>query len=345
MPDLKTKRAAPYMQRSSSAHVPPLADARSGGKLSAMRRFIVILVIIAGILPFPQPSQAQGDVVSTLLSRLNQLRVSHGLNPLALNAQLTAAAQSHSNYLASTVYIHPHRERDGSLPQDRAARAGYMGRVSENVVGGTGATLDWAWNWWLASPIHYQNMLGDWSEVGIGYADGGEYGRWYTTDFGNAGRPTLPSEGYTGLNPAATPNSLGSGSGGGAAAVAVAPTRRPRPTSTPTVTLTPSITYTPLPTLTPTVTLTPAPPTATAIVIQVSPQPTTPPAITETSTSSAVAVALAPSAAPTLELPPPADLPPQPGSSIRNLIPWAIGLQVLVVGGLAIGAITRRRRA
>jgi hypothetical protein len=300
-------------------------------------RYFTLCIALAAHLLLLRPAQGQ-DGLAYLLDQVNALRASRGLNTLSVNAALSAAAQGHSTYLATTVYIHPHRQRNGSLPQDRAAAVGYGGRVGENVVGGRSATPQWAFNWWLNSPVHLSNMLGGWTEIGLGYSDGGEYGKWYVLVFGNAGRAPAPAEA-----PAAPPANA-SGSGESAPPVRAAPTRPPPPTATPTVTFTPSITYTPRATFTPTHTATFQPPTATAIVLAVTPQrvaalPTAP---SMSTLPPAVEVA------PTLSLPaapPPRALDSgEEGLTLRQLIPWLLGLQALVIGSMAFSAIMRRRR-
>lgn len=328
---------------------------------AAMRRWTLrLLCLVVALAASPgglSPARAQ-DPISYLLNRINELRASQGLNTLSLNGQLTAAAQGHSNYLGSTGYIHPHRERDGSLPQDRAVRAGYAGRVGENVVGGQSASPEWAFNWWMQSPPHYNNMLAEWTEVGIGFTDGGEYGRWYVTVFGDLGRALRANEGFTGGAGTAVP-------GGAPAGAPARPAGPPRPTVpptltyTPSMTLTPSLTFTPRPTSTPSPTWTAQPPTVTPIFLEISPQP-----MTETPTAVSQAALPLTAEAPVevamvVTGPPPGALPsadfvnatdsgaglaPAAGFSPRDLIPWALGLQVVVIGGLALGAWFKRRR-
>src|SRR5258708_5304363 len=150
-----------------------------------MRRitlFITIFVTIA-ISTVQTPiyrANAQGDDASWLLLQLNTLRQSKGLNALTVNAALTTAANGHSAYLSQNTWGDPHTETNGSTPVSRALAAGYgSSMVSENVVGGATATKEWGWNWWLNSPVHYQNMtLSIWTEVGIGVGDG-PYGRFF----------------------------------------------------------------------------------------------------------------------------------------------------------------------
>ncbi|GAB4554809.1 MAG: hypothetical protein OHK0023_25380 [Anaerolineae bacterium] len=297
------------------------------------------------------------DPVGYVYSKINELRGSQGLNQLSVNAALTAAAQSHANYLGSTVYVHPHVQRNGSTPQDRANAAGYSGRVGENVVGGTSATMEWAFNWWMNSPVHYRNMLGNWTEVGVAYADGGAYGKWFVVVFGNPGREAPASECCSGQ--ASSGGGTGSGSAGSAAnPPAPRPTQRPRPTSTPTITYTPSITYTPRATFTPTDTPTLLPASPTALVIDITPQadfltpsvtsdsaiaPTLPPTAAQTLTATPAAIALVATAPPN---PPTQAITAEsaPSNPLRTLIPVILAANVVIIGSLVLSGAIRRRR-
>lgn len=295
-----------------------------------MSRLVYRAVLCALILSslIGQLAAAQ-DVASILTARINELRVSKGLNALSYNSALAAAAQAHSEYLASTPYVHPHRQSNGSLPQDRAAAAGYSGRVSENVVGGGTATLEWAFNWWLNSPVHYSNMLGAWTEIGVGFSSG-TYGKWYVVVFGvSSGVPVRPQRAAT-----ASPAS--------GRAVPPRPTRPPTATPTPTVTLTPSHTFTPRPTFTPTFTPTFLPATETPILIDVStavPDTPTPSKLTVTPLSVAALVT---------------DAPPEsvqslssnsaPLNPLRVIIPLFIALNVLIISAMLLSSRLKKRQ-
>ncbi|MBK5947101.1 serine protease [Rhodobacter veldkampii DSM 11550] len=68
-----------------------------------------------------------------MLDQVNALRAATGATPLVLNAQLAAAATSHARDMAAQNRPW-HFGSDGSTPFDRAARAGYVGRVrGENI--------------------------------------------------------------------------------------------------------------------------------------------------------------------------------------------------------------------
>lgn len=134
------------------------------------------------------PAAAQ-DVPGDLLGRINGLRASLGLPGYTLNGALSAAAQSQARWMADTGVI-SHNRPDGSGPRTRAVNAGYgTTDVSENIYGGTNASVDTAWTFWVNSAIHYRGLTNPrYQEVGIGVAQGSEL-RTYVLVFGNPGGP------------------------------------------------------------------------------------------------------------------------------------------------------------
>lgn len=87
--------------------------------------------------PLPTPYViGAGDVsrvTYSMLDSINSVRAKGGLAPLTLNAQLTAAAATHSRDMA--VQNRPwHFGSDGSSPIERVRRTGYAGRMlGENI--------------------------------------------------------------------------------------------------------------------------------------------------------------------------------------------------------------------
>ena len=122
---------------------------------------------------------------------MNALRASVGRAPYALNSALSAAAQDQAQWMASTGSV-SHTRPDGSGPRTRAAAYGYpSAQVSENIYGGTNATADTAWNFWINSGIHYAGLVNpNYNEIGIGVASTG-WGTAYVLVFGNSGGPSL----------------------------------------------------------------------------------------------------------------------------------------------------------
>ena len=78
--------------------------------------------------------------------------------PVAWNDALAEAALAHSTDMARRHYF-SHQEPDGSMPADRATRAGYRWiRVGENIASGQRSTQE-AVASWLDSPGHCANIM------------------------------------------------------------------------------------------------------------------------------------------------------------------------------------------
>lgn len=134
--------------------------------------FLLVLTL-AGLKPRLTSAQASGfDVVASV----NQLRAANGLPPYQINASLMAAAQSHSEYMASSGSV-THSGAGGSRAADRALAAGYSGGqmfVSENIAAG----FDWgaqdAVQAWQGDSLHLDTMLSpNYSDAGAGVAVSG----------------------------------------------------------------------------------------------------------------------------------------------------------------------------
>jgi len=87
--------------------------------------------------PLPQvyriSARDTGPIQFRILDSINALRAASGAAPIALNAQLNAAAATHSRDMS--VQNRPwHFGSDGSSPIDRMQRAGYTGQpLGENI--------------------------------------------------------------------------------------------------------------------------------------------------------------------------------------------------------------------
>ncbi len=139
-----------------------------------MRRCAVLACLIAlTAVPVANPATERPPTVRAalaagVLTKLNAIRVSHGLVPLVLNAQLSAAATQHSTEMLVRGYF-AHGSRDGTSPQKRIKRY-YKGIVGENLlwaapdVGAARALV-----LWMATPGHRAAILDPrWREIGIG---------------------------------------------------------------------------------------------------------------------------------------------------------------------------------
>ncbi len=97
-----------------------------------------------------------------LLGYINQERAAHGLAPLSYSADLSNGAQLQANDMAACQCL---------------SHEGYYASA-ENV---TIAPTAWdAYQNWVGSPAHHQNMLGPYTQIGIGHGVD-QYGNTYWT--------------------------------------------------------------------------------------------------------------------------------------------------------------------
>ena len=119
-----------------------------------------------------------------LVNLVNGARAEAGLQPLAVNAALTAAALGHSIDMACHGLI-SHSGSDGSSPQQRIAAAGYFASRSSEIIYGSGYPQT-AFDWWMNDQIHRDEILNPYvTELGVGYAyvKGTSAGGYYTINF------------------------------------------------------------------------------------------------------------------------------------------------------------------
>jgi uncharacterized protein YkwD len=108
-----------------------------------------------------------------ILDDVNGERAKNGLEPVACDSALSAVAEDHAVDMSRRNYF-SHTTPEGKQPSDRVAAAGIAGRcVAENIAFGDDdpGTLV---RRWMGSPGHRQNILGDYTKVGIG-----SYHRYY----------------------------------------------------------------------------------------------------------------------------------------------------------------------
>jgi uncharacterized protein YkwD len=133
------------------------------------------------------PNDAPAALSAQVVDLVNAERAAHGLAPLAYNEQLTVAAQSYAESMATGNFF-SHRAPDGSTMVGRAEAAGYAAWVflAENLAGGQ-PTAERVVAAWMKSPGHRANILSDQpSDVGVGhtYRDGTAYGHYWALEFG-----------------------------------------------------------------------------------------------------------------------------------------------------------------
>lgn len=134
------------------------------------------------------PSYATtSQYVATMLARVNEQRAAQGLRALCINSKLMAAAQRHTNDMATNNFM-SHTGSDGSTMSTRVTVTGYQWtRLAENVAAGQ-ANVDAVMTSWMNSAGHRANILGDYTMFGTAYAynSGSKYKHYWTQDFGKS---------------------------------------------------------------------------------------------------------------------------------------------------------------
>jgi hypothetical protein len=144
--------------------------AKSVGALLAVA---LLSPVVSTALAAPAHADPASEETS-FLDLTNQLRVSHGLNPLATNSELLSVARRWSANMAAAGGI----SHNMNLPHDVSLN---WAKLGENV--GVGSTVDSIQTAFINSPHHYENLVDPvFNYVGIGVVDSG--GRiWVTVDF------------------------------------------------------------------------------------------------------------------------------------------------------------------
>ena len=134
-------------------------------------------------------TQANASFVSQTLDLINNARTTNGLPALALNDQLSSAAQLHSTDMACSGIL-SHTGTDNSTPASRIAAAGFSASISrENIYAQPpqfGGNPQAAVDWWMSDLIHREAILNaQVTQAGIGYAaySKSPLGGYFTVDF------------------------------------------------------------------------------------------------------------------------------------------------------------------
>jgi uncharacterized protein YkwD len=130
-----------------------------------------------------------GGFEARVIALINVQRANAGLGALTENASLDSSSRSHSIDMALNDFM-SHTGSDGSSFWDREVRAGYTGHWGGEIIyAGSGMynSPDQAVTWWMNDPPHKAIILGDYNDVGAGYAycPSDTYGGFFTADFGH----------------------------------------------------------------------------------------------------------------------------------------------------------------
>ncbi len=120
------------------------------------------------------PLANKAKVAADLLARVNDIRRSAGLPPLAPCPLLDRVSQEHADDMLTRSYS-GHQTPEGLGPSERARADGYRAGIGENIVEQRFSVAE-ALEAWLGSPGHRRNILDPGCrEMGLGLAVGGGY--------------------------------------------------------------------------------------------------------------------------------------------------------------------------
>ena len=105
----------------------------------------------------PSATAGMNEQAAEVLRLVNVQRVQAGCTELRADAQLTAAAQLHSEDMSANNYM-SHTSKDGRSAADRASAQGYSAFSGENVAKGYRSAAD-VMDGWMNSPGHRANIL------------------------------------------------------------------------------------------------------------------------------------------------------------------------------------------
>jgi uncharacterized protein YkwD len=123
------------------------------------------------------------DLRDEVVAAHNAIRAGAKLKKLTVDRKLTSAAQAHAEDMAARRTM-SHTGGDGSKPSERVKARGYRYfRTGENVAAGR-LSVDRVMKGWMESPPHKRNILGGFSEIGVGCAVDEVGRRYWCVNFG-----------------------------------------------------------------------------------------------------------------------------------------------------------------
>ncbi|KAI9220506.1 CAP domain-containing protein [Blastocladiella britannica] len=153
----------------------------------------------------PAPAVTVSSLIITALDQVNAFRARNGRRALCLEPRLIQASQAHSADMAAHRFLE-HNGSNGQSPFARMSALGYgYTAAAENIAYGSYGsyqTIEGPLNAWEHSSGHLANLLGDYTQMGIGMASGACPGGggtcyYWTQDFGKSSLPCLNQNTYT----------------------------------------------------------------------------------------------------------------------------------------------------
>ena len=165
-----------------------------GSKKCGVVVSLFVLCVAMQMFSVPLVS-GQASVESDFTSLVNAERATLGKSTLTVDSHLSTAAYLHSKDMAELGYFN-HTSLDGRTFDQRIVTAGYtnFSSLAENIAYASGSPdAAKVYGMWKNSPGHYANMMGDFTDAGLGvYTKNGV--TYYTLDLGKsrAATPQIP---------------------------------------------------------------------------------------------------------------------------------------------------------
>lgn len=123
------------------------------------------------------------EIRERLVDLHNEARRDEKLRTLQVSRKLQEAAQKHAEDMAERAEM-THKGEDGSTPAERIKAEGYRyRRVGENIAYGQFSNKG-VMEGWLDSPPHKKNILGSFSQIGVGHAKSKDGTPYWCVTFG-----------------------------------------------------------------------------------------------------------------------------------------------------------------
>lgn len=118
-----------------------------------------------------------------VIELVNQERAKNGLKPLKANWELSRVARYKSNDMRDRNYFSHDSPTYGSPFTMIKSFGIYYRSAGENIAAGQKTAWE-VMQSWLKSPGHRQNIMNaGFTEIGVGYSQGGSYGTYWTQMF------------------------------------------------------------------------------------------------------------------------------------------------------------------
>jgi uncharacterized protein YkwD len=135
------------------------------------------------VFGLPRPTLDPSQATARLVTLLNQQRVDAGLSPLQVELRLAEAAQVQARTMAARNALQ-HQKSDSAAPLEQLQQVGYRYRkFSQGTLVGA-PTPEAVVQGLLDNATHKQHVLGDFTEVGVGYAAAADGTPYWSLFFG-----------------------------------------------------------------------------------------------------------------------------------------------------------------